>query len=39
VGTLEWSGQINFLDSPWVIVVVADENLENRKELIGAAWD
>src|SRR5262245_40861307 len=38
VGTLEWSGRIDSLDSPWAVVVVADENLENRKELLGAAW-
>ena len=38
VGTLEWSGRIDSLDSPWVVVVIADENLETRKELLGAAW-
>jgi hypothetical protein len=38
-GTLEWSGRINSLDTPWVIVVVADDNLESRKELMGASWD
>lgn len=38
VGTLEWSGRIHSLDSPWVVVVIPDENLENRKELFGAAW-
>jgi hypothetical protein len=39
VGTLEWNGRINSLGSPWVVVVVADENLENRRELMGAAWE
>jgi hypothetical protein len=39
VGTLEWSARINSSESPWVVVVVADKNQENRKELIGAAWD
>jgi hypothetical protein len=38
VGTLEWSGRIDALDSPWVVVVLADENLDNRKELLGTAW-
>jgi hypothetical protein len=33
VGAVEWSGRINSVDSPWFAVVVADENLENRKEL------
>ena len=35
VGTLEWTARINSLDSPWVVVAAADDNLENRKELIG----
>ena len=39
VSILEWSARINSLESPWVVVVVADENQENRKELMGAAWD
>jgi hypothetical protein len=39
VGNLEWSGRINSLDSPWVVVAVADENLENRRELMGVAWE
>jgi hypothetical protein len=38
VGTLEWCGRIDSLDSPWVVVVMADENLENRKELLGTVW-
>jgi hypothetical protein len=38
VSTLEWRGRIDGSDSPWVVVVIADENLENRKELLGAAW-
>ena len=37
-GTLEWSGHIHSVDSPWVAVVLADEDLSNRKELLGAAW-
>jgi len=39
VGTLEWSGRITSMESPWVAVVIADENPTIRKELIGAAWE
>jgi glycosyl hydrolase family 9/cellulase-like Ig domain-containing protein len=39
VGTLEWSGRITSLDTPWVVVVIADENPTIRKELMGAAWE
>ncbi len=39
VRTLEWSGRITSLDSPWVAVVVADEIPTLRKELMGAAWE
>jgi hypothetical protein len=39
VGTLEWSGRITSLDSPWVAVVIADGNPVVRKELVGAAWE
>jgi len=38
VGTLEWSGRIDSSQSPWVAIVVADGNLQNLKELRGAAW-
>ena len=36
VGTVEWSGRVDSNETPWVVVVVPDENLEKRKELIGA---
>jgi hypothetical protein len=39
VGTLEWSGRITSLNSPWVAVVIADANPAIRKELMGAAWE
>jgi len=39
IGTLEWSGRIISPDSPWVAVVIADENPAVRKELVGAAWE
>jgi hypothetical protein len=35
----EWSGRIRSLDSPWVAVVMADQDPANRKELMGAAWE
>jgi len=39
VGTVEWSAQISSPDTPWVAVVVADENPTTRKELMGATWE
>ena len=38
-GTLEWSGRITSLDSPWVAVVIADENPAIREELMGATGE
>jgi hypothetical protein len=38
-GTLEWSGRSTSADTPWVAVVIADENPAVRKELVGAAWE
>jgi len=35
-GTLEWRARIASLDTPWVAVVVPDDNLALRKELLGA---
>jgi hypothetical protein len=39
VDTLEWSGRITSLDTPWVAVVIVDGNPTIRKELMGAAWE
>jgi hypothetical protein len=39
VGTLEWSGRITALATPWVAVAIADENPALRKGLMGAAWE
>lgn len=39
IGALEWSGHIQILESPWVAVVIVDENPAIRKELMGAAWE
>jgi hypothetical protein len=37
--TLKWHGRIESPDEPWVAVIVADNDLTNHKELIGAAWE
>jgi hypothetical protein len=39
VGTLDFSGHIISSDTPWVVVVIADENPTTRKELMGAVWN
>ena len=39
VGALEWSGRVQTLGSPWVVVTVADEDPVTAKELMGAAWE
>jgi hypothetical protein len=38
-GTLEWRARIASPDTPWVAVVVPDDDLAQRKELTGAAWE
>jgi hypothetical protein len=37
--TLEWHGKTESIDEPWVAVIVADNDLTNHVELIGAAWE
>jgi hypothetical protein len=37
--TLTWRGRIQSLDSPWTLVVIPDENLRLKKELMGAVWE
>jgi hypothetical protein len=37
--TLKWYGRTESPDEPWVAVIVADNDLSNHKELIGAAWE
>jgi hypothetical protein len=37
--TLVWYGKTESIDEPWVAVIVADNDLTNHKELIGAAWE
>jgi hypothetical protein len=37
--TLEWYGKTESVDEPWVAVIVADNDLTNHKELIGAVWE
>ena len=38
-GTVEWRARIASPDTPWVAVVVPDDDLAQRKEVTGAAWD
>jgi hypothetical protein len=37
--TLVWHGKTKSVDEPWIAVIVADNDLTNHKELIGAAWE
>jgi hypothetical protein len=37
-GSLEWRGRIRSPDTPWIAVVIADDNPTIRKELMGTAW-
>jgi len=37
-GTLEWHGSIISKDTPWVVVVIPDDNLLAKKELLGTIW-
>ena len=38
-GILTWRATIGSQDTPWVAVVVPDDDLSQRKELMGAAWE
>jgi hypothetical protein len=38
-GALEWSARIVSPETPWVAVVMADDNPTTRRELVGAVWD
>lgn len=38
-GTLEWHARIASQDTPWVALVVPDDDLARRQELRGAFWD
>jgi hypothetical protein len=39
VGTLAWHARITSQDSPWVAVVVPDDDLSQRKDVMGAVWE
>jgi hypothetical protein len=39
MGNLTWHGSIDSPDRPWVAVVVPDDDLAQRKEVMGAAWN
>lgn len=38
-GTLEWHCQIASSTTPWVAVIIPDNNLAARKEIWGASWE
>ncbi len=38
-GTLVWRGRIISPDTPWVAVVIPDDDLSLRKEVMGAGWE
>lgn len=37
--SFEWTGHITSPDTPWVAVIVPDDNLSQRKETRGAVWE
>lgn len=37
--TMEWHGHITSADTPWVAVVVPDNDISQRKEIRGAIWE
>jgi hypothetical protein len=37
-GELEWRVSINSQDTPWFAVVIPDDDISQRKEIMGAAW-
>jgi hypothetical protein len=37
--SFEWKGHITSNDTPWVAVVVPDDDLSQRKEVRGAVWE
>ena len=37
--TFEWKGNIISKEAPWIAVVVPDEDLSLRKEVMGSVWD
>lgn len=37
-GSAEWHARINSADTPWVALIIPDDDLQQRKELTGAAW-
>jgi hypothetical protein len=37
-GSLEWRGRIRSPATPWIAIVMADDNPTIRKELMGTAW-
>ncbi len=38
-GDIEWRGRISSQETPWIAVVVPDDDLARRTEVMGAAWE
>jgi hypothetical protein len=38
-GSFEWHGHITSINTPWVAVIVPDDNLSERQEIRGAVWE
>lgn len=38
-GSLAWRARIELQDTPWVVVVVPDDDMSQRIELTGASWE
>ncbi len=38
-GSLAWRAGIESADSPWVAVIIPDDDLSQRKEVMGASWE
>ena len=38
-GELEWHASISSKDTPWVAVIVPDDDLSQRKEITGVGWE
>ena len=35
---LTWSGEIESKEAPWVVVVIPDNDLSRRREIVGVSW-
>ncbi len=37
--TLKWKGHISSKETPWIAVIVPDDDLSLRKEIMGSVWE